>query len=197
MSLDSIIDYFFFKTFFGRSNVDLSSFSNSYKQSKCLHCTQIGELDFTIADIILNNSCTYFTNHNSWTLYFDISRNEYGADVRFLLINPYDNHTYLDVQMEPGCTDNVVEYEALIQGLGKAINNNVKYIQVFGDSKIIFKHVRKSMHCTSNYMERYQQEVWNLIDKFVTFTLESIPHICNASIGMLKHNVMQEDDNDL
>ena len=53
------------------------------------------------------------------------------------------------------------------------------------------------MHYTSNYMERYQQEVWNLIDKFVTFNLESIPHTCSASTGMLKHNVMQEDDSDL
>ena len=42
-------------------------------------------------------------------------------------------------------------------------------------------------------MENYQQEVWNLIDKFETFNLKSIPHTCNASIDMLKHNVRLED----
>ena len=35
MSLNSIIDNYFFETFFGRSNVEHSSFANSYKQSDC------------------------------------------------------------------------------------------------------------------------------------------------------------------
>ena len=51
----------------------------------------------------------------------------------------YGNRTYLVVQLEHGCTDNVAEYEALIKGLGKAINMNVKFIEVFGDSQIVIK----------------------------------------------------------
>ena len=174
MSSNSMIDNYCFKTFFGRSNPDLSSFTNSYKHFELLYCTQIVELDCTLVDISFNNSCIEFTNPKSWNLYFDISRNEYGVNADFLLRKPYKNQTYLAVQLEPGCTDNVAEYEALIQGLRKAINMNVKYIQVFGDSQIVIKQVRNSMHCTSNYMESYQQEVWNLIDKFETFNMKSI-----------------------
>lgn len=62
MSLNSITDSSRSETFFGRSNVELLSFVNSYKQSKLLLCNQIVELNY----------------NNSWTLYFDISKNEYG-----------------------------------------------------------------------------------------------------------------------
>ena len=37
------------------------------------------------------------------------------------------------------CTNNVVEYEALVQGLRKSINKGEKVIECVGDSKIIVK----------------------------------------------------------
>ena len=139
MSLNSIIDNSCFETFVGRSNVELSSFANSYKQSELLPCNQIAELDCTLVESSFTNSCTLFTNSKSWTLYFDISRIEYGADVGCLLIDQSDNQTYLVVQLELGCTDTVVEYQSFIQGIRKAINMNVKYIEVFGVSQIVIK----------------------------------------------------------
>eukprot|EP00253_Pinus_taeda_P003077 PITA_03077 len=37
------------------------------------------------------------------------------------------------------CTNNTAEYEALVQGLYKAIRLNVKYLQVFGDFEIVVR----------------------------------------------------------
>lgn len=37
------------------------------------------------------------------------------------------------------CTNNTTEYEALLQGLYKAIGLNIKHLQVFGDSEIVIK----------------------------------------------------------
>jgi hypothetical protein len=139
MSPNYIIDNSFFETFFGRSNAKLSSFTNSFKQFELLPCNQIAELDCTVLDISFTNSCALFTNSKSWNLYFDISRNEYGADAGCLLIDLCRNQTYLAIQLELGCTDTVVEYETLIQGLKKAMNMNVKYIEVFGGSRIVIK----------------------------------------------------------
>ena len=123
MSPNSIMNNSCFETLFGRSNAELSSFENSYKQFELLPCNQIIELNYI----------------NSWTLYFDISRNEHGANVGCLLIDPCNNQTYLVVQLEFGCTDTEAEYETLIQGLRKAINMNVKYIEVFGGSQKVIK----------------------------------------------------------
>jgi hypothetical protein len=58
MSLNSVNDNSYFETFVGRSNVELSYFANSYKQSELLPCNQIVELDCKLADINFPNSCT-------------------------------------------------------------------------------------------------------------------------------------------
>ena len=39
--------------------------------------------------------------------------------------------------MKIECTNNIAEYEALVQGLHKSIILNVKYLKVFGDSEIV------------------------------------------------------------
>ena len=122
--------------------------------------------------------------------------NQYGEDVGCLLIDPYSNRTYLVIQLEPGCTNIVAEYETLIQGLRKAINMNVKYIEVFGDSQKVIKQIRNSMHCISNCMGNFE-EVWSLINEFKVFNMKFIPCICNASIDMFKHNVRLEYHSDL
>jgi hypothetical protein len=123
MSSNSMIYYSCFKTFFGRSNFELSSFENSYKQSELLPCNQIVK----------------FNNINSWTLYFDIFRNKHGADVGCLLTDPCGKRTYSFSHLEPGYINTVAEYEILIQGLRKAINMNVKYIEVFGGPQKVIK----------------------------------------------------------
>jgi hypothetical protein len=181
MSSNSIIDNSCFETFFGRSNAELSFFANSYKQSELLPCNQIAEI-----------------NHiNSWTLYFDIFRNKHGANVGCLLIDPCGKITYSVIHLEPRYIDTVAGYETLIQGLGKAINMNVKYIEVFGGPQKVIKQVKNSMHGISNCMGNFQQEVWNLISHFKVFKNKSIPHTFNTSTGMFKHIVRLENHSDL
>ena len=44
--------------------------------------------------------------------------------------------------LEFECTNNVAEYEALVQGLRKALDLQVKYIEVFKDSQIVTRNMR-------------------------------------------------------
>lgn len=52
---------------------------------------------------------------------------------------PKGEKTILAYRLEFQCTNNIVEYESLIQGLYKSIGLNVKYLQVYGDSEIVIK----------------------------------------------------------
>jgi len=52
---------------------------------------------------------------------------------------------------------------------------NVKNIKVFGDSQIIIDQVRKTLHCNSPHLMRYQHEVWDLINSFDSFNITYIP----------------------
>ena len=45
----------------------------------------------------------------------------------------------LSCRLEFECTNNTAEYEALVQGLYKAISLKVQYLKVFGDYEIIIK----------------------------------------------------------
>ena len=72
-----------------------------------------------------------------WTLYFDGSRSKEGPGVGCLLIDLHGNRMMIACHLEYECINNVVEYEALMQGLKKALDLHVKCIQVFKDSQIV------------------------------------------------------------
>jgi ribonuclease HI len=74
-----------------------------------------------------------------WTLFFDGSKSQEGAGVRCIFIDPAGKHSFLSCRMEFECTNNTTEYEALVQGLKKSIDLNIKELVVFRDSEIIVR----------------------------------------------------------
>lgn len=94
-----------------------------------------------------------------WTLYIDGSNCLEGAGVGSILIDPQGNQHLMASWLEFACTNNMAEYESLLQGLKKAIDMKVKNLKVFGDSQIIVEQVRKRIHCNSPHLVRYQHEV--------------------------------------
>ena len=64
--------------------------------------------------------------------------------------------------LEYECTNNVAEYEALMQGHRKALDLQVKCIKVFGDSQIVARQVRNSVNCTSNQLKTTNERYGNL-----------------------------------
>ena len=91
----------------------------------------------------------------------------------------------LACHLEFDCTNNVVEYEALVQGLRKSLDLQVKCIEVFSDSQVVIRQVRNSIHCTSNHLKNYQREVWDLMHKFEDFNIRSIPRALNSKANMV------------
>ena len=87
--------------------------------------------------------------------------------------------------MEFECTNNVAEYEALIQGLNKAIDLGVKDLKVYDDSEIIVKQVQNLIHCVSNRLTWYQQEVWDLLPSFLSFNIFFVPRYLNVDVDLL------------
>lgn len=84
-----------------------------------------------------------------------MSRNTQGVDVGYLLIDPCGILTYFSYHLESKCNNKDAKYEALIQGLNKAIYLNVKSIEVFGDSLLVIKQVRNVMFNTFYHMNNY------------------------------------------
>jgi ribonuclease HI len=120
-----------------------------------------------------------------WSLYFDGSKSKEGAGVGCIIIDPAGNKTLLACRLEFECTNNVAEYEALLQGLRKALDMHIQNLIVFGDSEIVVRQVRNSIHCLTLHLKCYQSEVWSLINKFSAFNINSIPRSSNAEADLL------------
>ena len=90
-------------------------------------------------------------------------------------MDPKKNKHFLSCRLEFECTNNTTEYEALVQGLKKAIELKVKNMKVYGDSEIVVKQIRNKIHCISPHLKAYQNEVWDLLINFHAFNIVSIP----------------------
>ena len=69
-----------------------------------------------------------------WSLYFNGSKSKEGAGVGCVIIDPAGNKTLIACRLEFECTNNMVEYEALLEGLRKALDLKIHNLMVFDGS---------------------------------------------------------------
>jgi ribonuclease HI len=120
-----------------------------------------------------------------WSLYFNGSKSKEGAGAGCIIIDPAGNKTLMACRLEFECTNNIAEYEALLQGLRKSLDMNIQNLVVFDDSEIVVRQVRDSIHCLSPHLKSYQSEVWSLMNKFSAFNINSIPRLNNVEADLL------------
>jgi ribonuclease HI len=101
-----------------------------------------------------------------WTMYFDGSLMKTGAGAGLLFISPLGKHLRYVLRLHFLVSNNVVEYEALVNGLHIAIELGVRCLDARGDSQLVIDQVMKNSHCRDRKMEAYYDEVWRLEDKF-------------------------------
>ena len=69
-----------------------------------------------------------------WTMYFDGSLMKKGADAGLVFISPLGLRMRYMVQLHFPSSNNVAEYEALINGLRIAIELGIRRLDIRGDS---------------------------------------------------------------
>ena len=83
------------------------------------------------------------------------------------------------------CTNNVVEYEALVHGLKWAIKRGISCLQVLGDSELLFNQVRGIHTKKNDLLKSYKNIFWDLIEGLEAFNLQSIPRNQNKHVDGL------------
>jgi ribonuclease HI len=73
--------------------------------------------------------------------------------------------------LEFPCTNNEVEYEALIKGLTLALQMKINDLVVSGDSELVINHIRKIYNIKKEKLKLYARRVWDIIESFNSFNI--------------------------
>jgi ribonuclease HI len=109
-----------------------------------------------------------------WTMYFDGSLMKTGAGAGLLFVSPLGKHLRYVIRLHFPVSNNVDEYEALVNGLRIAIELGVRRLDARGDSQLVIDQVMKNSHCRDRRMEAYCDEVRRLENKFYGLELNHI-----------------------
>jgi ribonuclease HI len=120
-----------------------------------------------------------------WTMYFDGSLMKAGAGTSLLFISPLGVHMRYMIQLHFTASNNVAEYEGLVNGLHIAIELGVRHLDVCGDSQLVINQVMKDSSYRDPKMEAYCNEVWHLEDKFHGLELNHVTHRYNEAADEL------------
>jgi ribonuclease HI len=120
-----------------------------------------------------------------WTMYFDGSLMKTGAGAGLLFISPLRKHVRYVLRLHFPASNNVVEYEALVNGLRIAIELGVRHLDARGDSQLVIDQVMKNSHCRDQKMEAYCDEVRRLEDKFHGLELNHVARRYNKTADEL------------
>jgi probable phosphoglycerate mutase len=107
-------------------------------------------------------------------MYFDVSIMAPGSRARVVLISPDGSRLRYAIHLHFLASNNIVEYEALINGLRIAIKLGATRLYIHGDSKLVVDQVMESSY-KSPLRAAYCLEMRKLEDKFQGIELHHVP----------------------
>jgi ribonuclease HI len=108
-----------------------------------------------------------------------------GAGAGLLFISPLGKHVRYVLRLHFPASNNMAEYEALVNGLRIAIELGVRCLDARGDSQLVIDQIMKNSHCRDRKMEAYCDEVWRLEDKFYGLEFNHIARRYNETADEL------------
>ncbi|KAL5743307.1 hypothetical protein ACOSQ2_026423 [Xanthoceras sorbifolium] len=107
------------------------------------------------------------TQASNWKLFIDGSSNRHGSRAGIVIQAPNGTVTQLALRFELRATNNIAEYEALIQGLRVTLELRIESLLVYNDSQLIVNQVNNDYRAKDEMMMKYFSAVTTLREKFL------------------------------
>jgi ribonuclease HI len=121
-----------------------------------------------------------------WSHFFDRSICSKGQGVSCILVSPSGKNFELAVRLEFPCTNNQVEYEALLYSLEYLREMGVMSIKVYGDSLLVVQQVKGNNQCLGGVLNSYRDKCWDdVIRALDEFCISHIPREKNKRANSL------------
>ncbi|GKV13325.1 hypothetical protein SLEP1_g24352 [Rubroshorea leprosula] len=108
-----------------------------------------------------------------------------GLGAGALLIGPDGYRSEQTLKFNFDATNNIVEYEALLLGLQRALELKISAIQVYSDSQLVVNQINSICEVVNPVMVKYVTLVAELKCKFQKFCLSKIPRTENEQANSL------------
>ncbi|KAM1055806.1 hypothetical protein ACFX2I_029262 [Malus domestica] len=122
---------------------------------------------------------------NYWTLYFDGSNTSVLAGIGIVIQSPTHNRWYFSPKLDFDCTNNQVEYEALVIGLGILYDLRATRVLVLGDSELVINQLNGTFRCMSCTLAPYHMVASYLAESFDGITFKHISRVHNTDADEL------------
>jgi ribonuclease HI len=120
-----------------------------------------------------------------WYMHFDGSCSNEGNRAGIILYSPVGKIHKFSYRLEFACTNNVIEFEALLIGIENAYNLGCGHLTVFGDFELVVNLVRRIYSPSNKLMKCYTQIVWSLISNLLSFNITHVKRELNTMANRL------------
>jgi ribonuclease HI len=127
----------------------------------------------------------------AWTIFCDGTWGTFGARAAVVLVAPSKVITCYAIKLDFSCTNNIVEYEALLLGLWKLKAMGIIRAILKTDLQVISGHVDKSSKARDLKLEKYLDAVRRLEASFKDFSVKNIPSGENEHADLLAKSAAQ------
>jgi ribonuclease HI len=116
---------------------------------------------------------------------FDRAVSKEGAGAGSWIRPPEGDPKLVSCKLYFDCTNNVVEYDALVLGLKVFKNLKSKKIYIYGDSELVINKVKGSYQAKHPRLRSYRNLVLDLLEFFKEYHLTVIPRKKNVIVDAL------------
>jgi ribonuclease HI len=120
-----------------------------------------------------------------WVMYFDISYTLKGAGAGVVLIPPEGDVLKCAIQLEFPTTNNIAEYEGLVNVLRLVRDLGIRQLLIRGDSQLVAKQVQKEYDCNNDMMAGYLAKVCRMEKFFDGFEVQYVLRFDNRNADHL------------
>jgi ribonuclease HI len=121
----------------------------------------------------------------AWAMYFDGSACEDGCGIGILLVSPRGVTYSFLVRLHVPCTNNLVEYEAVRNGMELLLEAGAEVVEVFRDSKLVISQLTEEYRCESESLFPLWMQCRELMTQFRYKNFYWIPRSQNAEANDL------------
>ena len=132
-------------------------------------------------------------------MFFDGSFTQQGSGAGILFIMPQRYSLPKAYKILFPCTNNIAEYEALINGMKIAAEWRVDQLNVFGDSQLVINQVNDIYQTKDEKLLPYKRMVDDLKKYFAHITFQQVPRADNKAADAMATlaSLLQMPENDL